>query len=43
MRLFIISFVLAFLCGLPLLGQQMDFAVPLQGFLHIPYTGLTNM
>lgn len=43
MRLFIISFVLAFLCGLPLLGQQMDFAVPLQGFLHIPYTGLSYM
>ena len=43
MRRFIIGFTLAFLFCLPLLGQQMDFAVPLHGALHIPYTGLDYM
>lgn len=43
MRLFIISFILAFIFCLPLLGTQMDFAVPLRGLLYIPYTGLDYM
>jgi len=43
MRLFLISFALAFVFCLPLLGQQMDFAVPGRGFLSIPAVGLEYM
>ncbi len=43
MRLFLISFALAFFFCLPLLGQQMDFAVPGRGFLSIPAVGLEYM
>jgi hypothetical protein len=43
MRRFLISLLLAFIFLLPVLGEEMDWRIPLQGLISIPATGLGYM
>ncbi len=43
MRRFLISLILAFIFLLPVLGEEMDWRIPLQGLISIPSTGLGYM